>query len=267
MSRFVIDIAVKTSTLTFEHPANEALRVCLRLEQLFEKLQLNLNKPTPHASLQALITLLEILDVVDRPDIKSKLAQTMTQSASMLSQLRGFPNVDELRLNSMVEKLDRSIQFLHSSRERIGEHLRGNEFLNQVLRQLANPGGVSILKSPALQLWLNLNPEQRIAHLEHWLQSLDNCRAIANLILMLAREGSSPQSIECENGFYHQSLGAALPPQLIRVTLDSRYNAYPEISMGKHRLMIRFLQVDFKDSGRATQYTKSITFKLSCCKL
>ncbi len=73
-------IMATTTTLdiiVFEQPLNEQMRICLRLEQLFKQLKESMSQSSISASKIALTALLKIISVVDRPDLKSKLTQTM----------------------------------------------------------------------------------------------------------------------------------------------------------------------------------------------
>ena len=76
----------KTSTkIYFEHPLNDQMRICLRLERLFAKLLQNMNHPDKYHSQMALKALIQIIDVIDRPDLKSKLSLALTQNGDFIS--------------------------------------------------------------------------------------------------------------------------------------------------------------------------------------
>src|ERR1700679_3477281 len=112
--------------VTFEKPLNEQLRICVRLEQLFTQLNEHLNNPSVSSSQQSLITLLRIVEVIDRPDLKSKLMQTLSQFATSLGQLEQFPQVDTYRLHEILTQLDNLIKRVHQMLGRFGEALRTN---------------------------------------------------------------------------------------------------------------------------------------------
>ena len=86
------------NVVIFEQPLNEHLRICLRLEQLILQLHEYLANQSTRGSEIALITLLRLVEVMDRPDLKSKLMQMLTQYATSLGQLERFPEVDGQRL-------------------------------------------------------------------------------------------------------------------------------------------------------------------------
>ena len=252
--------------IIFEQPLNEHLRICLRLEQLVLQLQEYLGDQTTRGSQMALITLLRLVEVMDRPDLKSKLMQLLSQYATTLGQLERFPQVDTARLQSILKHLDQLINQLHHMPGRIGEALRSNDFFNQLRPQLANPGGIFFHHVPTFALWLQQPYELRAKELGQWADALQPLPEIATLVLDLARNSTAAQTITTQHGFYHQTLDSALPCQLIRVGLPVNLGVYAEISAGIHRLSIRFVKANYLTGEKSKQISGSISFLLTCCR-
>ena len=60
------------SYIYYEQPLNELVRTCLRLEYLSSLLDYYLETSKAGSAHAALATLLDILQILDRPDIKTK---------------------------------------------------------------------------------------------------------------------------------------------------------------------------------------------------
>ena len=90
--------------IIFEQPLNEHMRICLRLEQLVLQLEEHLANQSTRGSQMALMTLLRLIDVMDRPDLKSKLMQMLTQYSTSLGQLEKLPQVDNQRLQAILKQ-------------------------------------------------------------------------------------------------------------------------------------------------------------------
>ena len=120
-------------TITFEQPLNEHIRVCLRLEHLFDYLHHNLQDLSIWGSRSTLTSLLEILNVVDRPDLKTKLAKALSNQGLALSQLEKCSQIDNKKLKDILEDLDRLIDSLHATQGKIAHNLRENEFIKTIL--------------------------------------------------------------------------------------------------------------------------------------
>lgn len=258
-------------TITFEQPLNEHIRVCLRLEHLFDYLEHNLRDSSAWGSRSVMTSLLEILNVIDRPDLKTKLAKALTNHAVALNHLERFPQVDTRKLKALIEELDKLIDSLHAIQGKLGQSLRENAFIRIIRQHSLNPGGACNFSTPAYYLWLEQTPELRHAHMQSWLAEFDQLRHIVQLLLELTRNSSNSVWHLAEKGFYQQALDPKMDCQMIRVSVEKQANPalqiYPEISVGRHRLSIYFHTPNFQDFGRSQKATGNIEFKLTCCSV
>lgn len=255
------------SVITFEQPMNEYIRVCLRLEKLFQQLKKHLHADDSDHARLSFSAILKILDIINRPDLKSKLTQALTQHACTLGQLEQFPQVDPERLRGILQQLDIYIASLHKNHRKIAERLQQNEFLTQMRLQMGSPGGINEEKAPAYKLWLNQPRAKRADDITSWTIEFEELSGIVDLLLFLIRESTPTQTISCKDGFYHQSLDPTLNCELIRITVPAHLNIYPEISVGRHRINIRFLEPNYLNDGHPAQIQKPVDFELSCCRL
>lgn len=262
-----VTTTTQNSLITYELPLNDAIRICLRLENLFQQSQKTISCGSVLNTKNAMNALLKILEVTDRPDIKSKLSQTLTQYANACRQLSRSPQVNNQRLSTTLKKLDELNQYLHMHHARIGEALRQNDFLYQIRSNLANPGGVCDYRLPAYMLWQNKSAAEKSKDLTNWMESFKPLRDIITTILQVTRDSTPLQSAVGENGFYIQPLNPLMPCHLVRVSLPAVTNLYPEFSAGKHRLTIRFLSPSYFGDGKPTQPQHTISFQLACCRI
>ncbi|MCH9644315.1 MAG: cell division protein ZapD [Gammaproteobacteria bacterium] len=261
-----IDVAAQTM-ITYEQPLNEHVRLYLRIENLFKQLFENIDQPNTTSNKIAMQMLLKLANVTDRPDIKSKMTQTLTQQTSTLTQLLEVAEVDKTRLRNVLDQLDLHITALHQSHSRIGDRIRKNEFLNQIRSQLTHPGGACQNNTPAYALWLSTPTEERVKDLKEWAEEFMELHKISGLILKLLRDSTMAEKLHCKDGFYQKTLDSSTPCELIRVTVPTCYSLYPEISAGKHRIIVRFLHPNYYEGGRAEQSHKDFDFYLACCRI
>ena len=193
--------------------------------------------------------------------------QSLTQHATTLAQLEQFPQVDPSRLKEILNKLDQLLFSLHHGHGRIGEQLRKNEFLNQVRISLGNPGGVCAFTNPAYALWLRKSDTERIKDLNVWSEEFKELCDIVEMILNITRHSTPAQTMLAHDGFYHQNMNPALPCDMIRVNVPMNLGVFPEFSVGRHRLTIRFLIPNYQDNGRPKQLHADIDFELTCCRV
>jgi cell division protein ZapD len=251
--------------MLYEQPLNEQIRLCLRLEYLFAQADYYLTKESPWDSHQMLKIILEILQAMDRPDLKNKFFQTLNQYTHSLSQLEKLENIDRKKLHNTLQQIDRLVDSLHTNQKKIGQDLRENEFLNAIQQRLYTPAGTCGFSMPAYHLWMQQDSTLRQRQLLIWFGYFTELQEIVNIILKLIRESTLFKVIDANGGFYQSNLDANTPYQLIRIKLLSQKNVFPEISVGRYRLAIHFFTLDI--NGRTAQTADDIKFELACCKM
>jgi cell division protein ZapD len=146
----------------------------------------------------------------------------------------------------------------------LGQGLAQNHLLNMVRQRSTIPGGTCNFDLPAYHYWLQRNPKQRQKDLSEWLAIFDPLREAIDLHLYLMRHNATASQEVAETGFFQTRLDPQTPYQLVRISLPSEYNCYPEISGGKHRFSVRFFEYD---TARAQPQPteQNICFELCCC--
>lgn len=267
---FLMQVATTTNTqtlITYEHPVNEQMRLYLRLEHLFKAFHTACAKSSIADSKAALISLLQLANVTDRPDLKSKLVQLLTLVRSNLNQLGQSPAIDHHLLENILNQLDGHIRYYDAQKDKIGHVLRQHEFLNQVRLKLANPAGPCEVSLHALHLWLKQPNDRRFSMLTQWYQPLNQLDKTIKLLLSLIRESAPTEHYVAQKGYYQLTQDNSLPCELVRITVPADLNVFPEISANKHRVMIRFLSPDLAGGTKPIQTTQDISFSLACCRV
>lgn len=251
------------NVIIYEQPLNEHIRACLRLEHLFKQINDTSEHPTTWASRSALHSLLKVLNVIDRPDLKTKLSKALYQHASILTQFERSPQVDSEKLRGLLDELDEVIDKLYATSGRIGGTLYENDFLSNVRSHMQNPGGPCNFSIPSYQLWLNQPADKRTNDLKLWTTEFELLEKAVTLLLQLTRQFSKPETKTAIDGFFQQSLDSNSKGELVRVILDADKNLFPEISVGKHRLSLRFYEASI--NSKAKQTHQDVEFKLLFC--
>ena len=252
-------------TIIYEQPLNEQIRLCLRLEYLFEKTNYHLTGKSSWDSHQTLITILEILNITDRPNLKNKLSQTLNQYTASLTQLEKLPEVDKQKLHATLKKIDKLIDDILANTQKIGQKLRENEFLMAIQQRLYTPAGTCSFSLPAYYVWLQQEDIILKNQLSLWLDSFKQLQEIISLMLKLSRESATFKTTKANGGFYQSNLESSTLHQMIRIRLSPTKLLFPETSIGRHRLTIHFFTIDI--NGRTAQTPDDIMFELACCKI
>jgi cell division protein ZapD len=158
------------------------------------------------------------------------------------------------------------LKTLRSNSCQPAQTIRKDELVYSVKQRLPIPGGTCSFDLPAYHYWLSRPAPRRIEHLHAWLADLEVIRSGVGLALGMTRESAHPVFVTAAAGFYQQPVESNVTCPLVRVGVSANANVFPEISGGKHRFTIRFLEQP-NTSARPVQTTQDIPFELQCCNL
>lgn len=254
-----------TDTVTYELPLNERIRTFMRLEHLFSQASYTLRGYSTWDSRATLNTLVDILELLARSDFKTELLKELEALHNSLSALGNAPGVDLEQLTTIVDELSESMNALHQVDGQLGQALRENEIIATLLQRNTVIGGNCKFDMPAYHFWLQQPADSRIEKVENWYDQLKIANRPIALILGILRESANPSQQLANSGFYQQSLDTNIETKLIQVTIENQRPYFAELSGGKHRFTVRFMEP--RESGRPMQTNDDVSFQLTCCNL
>ncbi|MDE2234034.1 MAG: cell division protein ZapD [Gammaproteobacteria bacterium] len=251
--------------LVYEQPLTERVRTFLRLEFLFEECSHHLGLTSAWNSRAAISALLEISALLTRGDVRTEVLKELERCLLFLGRLQDSPEVDGGRLQSVLGELETLRRAMNGDGRPLGLGLKENEFLNTIKNRAAIPGGTCQFDLPLYHTWLTQPHARRMRDLQHWLDEIRPLRDTINLLMALTRESALPSREVAEQGMYLRMFDTPICP-LVRVMVPVNSGVYPEISAGRQRITIHFLEPNPAD-GRPQQAKRDISFKLVCCQL
>jgi cell division protein ZapD len=249
----------------YEHPLNERIRMMMKLEHLFRQTMYFISQENIWASRIFVSSLLDILDLFSRGDIRTELLKELERSTENLGQLMSYPNVDHDRLGSILRALEHLIENIHAMNTAPGTELKNNELISTIRQRSTIPGGTCDFDLPRFNLWLHSDHKKRLQDQKEWFVSLDPIRQTIDLLLKMIRGSAEFQDKQAESGNHTEQLEKTTPYQLVRVRLPNSANYFAEISGSKHRFSIRFMEPS--ESGKNAPLTQCVPFQLSLCRL
>ena len=251
---------------TFEQPLNERIRMCLRVETLMKRFHYFEALKGDWSAYSAMLVVLELTSLLERGDFKQELMKELDRQHAALEGLSSHKGIDLSKLDLILSRQQQAIERVHQLNGKIGEHLKRNDFLLGIRQRTSIPGGSCDFDLPQLRFWLNQNHEQRVADLHAWVAPYAELEKVIELILQVIRDSGSDKTVIAEKGFYQQSLDPKKSTQLIRIGIAPDKDIYPEISAGKHRYSVRFMQPQ-DDEKMPIQVKENVEFLLSRCSL
>jgi cell division protein ZapD len=253
--------------IIFEQPLNERMRNLLRLEHLFDLIAFRLHETISKWDYRNILeSLLEINELLSRSDFKTELIKELERHSSMLTALETNPAVDQTRLKKIKSEICELSVELRNSSYQPGNALKEDELVTSFKQRTNISGGTCNFDLPRFHYWLNQATIKKQQDLDNWSKDIDPIKKSTYLALDMIRNSSNPINEKAESGFYQQPIESNLPCQLIRVALPSASRYYPEISGGKHRFTIRFME-ETSTKNRPAQTANDVDFELHCCIL
>ncbi len=250
----------------YEQPLNERVRSLLRLEFLFQQVNHAIAGHSSWDSRIALQGLFDLLALTGRNEFKRDLLKELERHGATLNRLRQVPGVHAATLDSVLAEIGSIIGQVHGLDSLALEAVRQTDFLSAIHNRSQIPGGTCRFDLPAFYHWLRQDVAIRAGHLREWLTPLLPLQQATTLLLRLIRESATPQPEIAVQGFFQRGLDSGAPYQLVRVLLPPGNPFFPEISGGRHRFAIHFLEQP-DPNRRAVQSSADIAFDLVCCAI
>ncbi len=246
----------------YEYPFNERIRTLLRLEDLYEKYRFFVAQDHSLQHHVALATIYEMLEVAGRADLKSDLLQELERQKQTLIGFKSNPNVESARLNEVLSDIETTSAALIGIQGKTGQHIRDNEWLMSIRGRTIIPGGACEFDLPSYHAWQQQSADQRRADISGWFTPLEPLFSAITIILRLLRESGRASHIVATAGNFQQMLQGRTY-QLLRVGIDPKLAAIPEISANKYVLWIRFTTQGGDNKPKA--YEGDVPFDLTLC--
>ncbi len=250
--------------VVYEQPLNERMRTFLRLDFLYSQTMYHEERPDQWSTRAAMSSLLEILAITARGDIRSEVLKELERQITVMHEYSMRPGVDGSRLKAVLANLARLRTELNAAGALFMQRLRDSEFLNSIKHRSSIPGGTCEFDLPDYRHWLDQPFEKRAADFDDWMVTIRPlCDAVTEL-LWLTREAARPRPETASAGTFQIAFDRDHPCQLLRISLPSGTQLFPEISGSHHRCSIRFMS--WNDvTVRPAQTTEDVQFLLTTC--
>ncbi len=248
----------------YEQPVSERMRTFMRLEFLYQQMLYNSELESDWATRATISSLLEIMAILSRGDVRSEVHKELDQQLKVLQRFQSQPGVDTRRLDSLVRNLVDSRAELGSIGTSFLQPLKDSDFLNAIKNRSAIPGGTCEFDLPEYSHWLRQSFTRRSNDIEVWIGAIRPlCDAVTEVLWLIRQSAQSVDKLAI-NGMYQHSMQKDVHCRLLRVNLLQDSNLYPEISGSQHRFTVRFLEWSTLNS-RAVQTGHDVPFQLSIC--
>lgn len=204
--------------------------------------------------------------IFKRNDLKSETLKELERQAGILSRIaqNQSEGVDTQKLQELLVQLRETSQKLYATTGKIGNHLMDNDLFQSISQRSSIPGGTCSFDLPEFHYWLCQDETIYLQDVQNWSAPFVEIGDAIELVLGFIRNSYTNTSEIAPAGFFQITLDTNLPNQLLRVHVESQHPYFVEISGGKHRCTIRFMNPS-QGNQRATQCTDHVPFLLTQC--
>lgn len=226
-------------TIEYSFPMNKGIRLFMRYDHLMDLYQGFADQHNDFRS--AVLGLIELYELTARGDLKADLMREIDRIAFSRSsgRMRGAEaeDFDE----ELVTELKKIAEQVTQLRGQLGAHLKNHDFINAVRQKNAIPGGLNSFDLPIMKFWLS-QPEVTLKEqLEEWSSPFAELQSHIHRYLELLRNQAPAVTAQAEQGYFAATLDTRRSYQLLSISLPSGSTVYPEPSLGRHRITLRFM--------------------------
>ncbi|WP_144393684.1 cell division protein ZapD [Pleionea sediminis] len=246
----------------FEFPLSQNYRQLLRLENTFSHFERLIRLNTEASNEASLLCIVNLLEYLSRIDMKTELIRELEAQTHQYEKLKSNPAVDVTKLENFLEQLAKLHQWAINYRGRLGDDLRQQPLIKNILTKQSLHTGVSSCDSPELSRFCRLSADKAKSYIEEWYHSFEGLKTSVSVILRLTRELSSFETGSAPMGDF--LIEKPNPGNtLLRIRLSKHDTVFPEVSAGKHRISIHFYYLD--DKLTKLKCRKAVNFKYATC--
>ncbi len=250
--------------IQYEQPLSERMRTFLRLEFLADQARHHAGRESAWSSRAAINSLIEILTIVTRSDVRGEVLKELERQGARLSRYASTPGVDRDRLEAVLGQVAELRSHLNQMGANYTQVLKDSEFLAAIRHRSAIPGGTCEFDLPDFKHWLTLPHEIRQSDFEGWFGILRPLCEAVEALLWMTRESGPGATVTASRGMFQHAMDRSDAAQLVRIGLPENSDLFPEVSGGQHRFTIRFLGWTGIDH-RPVQVDQDVDFLLACC--
>ncbi|WP_115719972.1 cell division protein ZapD [Gallaecimonas mangrovi] len=238
----------------FEFPLSEKYRAYLRLDYLLCRLF----KAAEEGEWPFFTVLFDLLDVLDRGDVKAELIKDLERATEQLSRWAEMPGVDAVQLQGLSDELQSHRQWL-LNQQRLPPNWRDDPLLMGLRARFTVAGGDAPFDLPQLACWQQRSSLQRQADIAAWLGSVEPFARALSLFLRLVREGGRGEQVVARNGFFQAASENLVLLHLAGLPAD----VYPSVSGHRGRYTVRLMVLG--NDGEATPLAEDVPMVLGHC--
>lgn len=237
---------MRTDFLIYQFPMNYLTKISLYLENLFSYIGKACESEDPIVHHYALKSIIDIIKLVEKPEIKSRYAKELMRIEHMINQSQAIIT------DRSYARLFVQLQVLGKINSRFDTRLYQDPFI-QSMRFVFNSLDESEFQNPQLNFWLNKASEHRQADINIWFDDLISLYNTVEAYLSIVRETARFSMLDIESGYYNKTLTNKNTQHLLILKMDKANGVIPKVNLSNNSISIRLCDAYSMHEVRGSQ--------------
>ena len=242
--------------ITYELALNERTRRFLRVQEVFQKFDAQINNMSKFSEHACFTTLFDVMSCASRSDLKIEIIQELDkQIVNIVKKTKTKKNIKgSLDLKKIKKNLEKSVI-------PTGHHFGNDKFLQELKAASDSPFGIVSSDITQFQSWIKqLEIKEKKEYFRDKFKVYIPIYSGLNSIINILKSNAQSVSHVTKSGVLQHALDPKEKNDLVLVTLPIKGRFCPQITSNKYALNIHFTQ-----TNQSIMIVKPIKFKLAVC--
>ena len=242
--------------ITYELALNERTRRFLRVQEVFQKFDAQINNMSKFSEHACFTTLFDVMSCASRSDLKIEIIQELDKQ--ILNFVKKTRTKNNLKVSLELKKIKKNLE---KSVIPTGHHFGNDKFLQELKAASDSPFGIVSSDITQFQSWIKqLEIKEKKEYFRDKFKVYVPIYNGLNSIITILKSNAQSVSHVTKSGVLQHTLDPKHKNDLVLVTLPIKGRFCPQITSNKYALNIHFTQ-----TNQSIMVVKPIKFKLAVC--
>lgn len=250
---------------TYELAMSESARLCTKIENIFIQIRYYLTQRKFESRHLALVSVIDLMQVLDRPDVRARLIQLLQLIQDYLGSLIGKNPHEDHRIVKLMALFDEDFRRIYASSNRLGGELFDDALLMLLRSHLNIHGQAAYQLAPICQLWKEQDDGLLFSCFQRWIEPLLPLECMVLRIMRFMRENYQTSVCEVSNGFSKWDIPSDAPIFMVGVAVPN--TILPAVSCGQKLVSVTFYTALWGQDQVLQRYEGPVRFEWMICSL
>lgn len=248
--------------ITYDIPTTELAKISFKVSSILNKVWSFINHENIQSNYEyALVQLLELIRVLDRPDLRGRYYQEFINTHRYYTKLGSTNNTCPQKLDSLLNSLSSQLKTIKTLPSKLSQPLLENPFFQSLSKDLSEKQG-DWSNNPGYLLWEKSAPLSKLSDLEGWCGYFNAIKQLVEFHKLLLISSCPFVERQAKGGFFQENLENRC--QLVRVRLPEEKNIFPKTMVGHHGVSVQFYAME-NINIKATRIETFLSFEIAYC--